>query len=300
METRVDPTQFVVIAALLLVVLIGVLRPPEGSESELTRDAFWRMKIDQPPVYDMVFAGDSRVLCDVSPKAVAGETGGRVYNFGFNFVGYTREYLDAIESKLDANSQRKTIVLGITPRSLTPLNMAVSGYAEENSREFLDVMGQKYLSYPISTMRPFMLSAIVMHLRGKSTAKNFYRDGLMSVEIKPADINQDLKTYSTIFVGNQVSEPHIAALIDRVRLWRSKGIAVYAFRPPVSPAIFDAEKASAFDQHYFVEQFTNAGGRWIEIDAKGLTLADGSHVTATSVDLFSQRLGRAIRNMPAT
>ena len=294
LNKKIDPTLLIVLVASFLVICIGVIRPPEGVRTDLNREGFWRNKLDQPPIYDLVIGGDSRILCDISPSAMSSVLNMRIYNFGFNFVGYTPEYLKAIEQKLNPNSNEKTIVLGITPRSLTPLNMKTSGFAEENNRELYEKIGQKYLNKLSTMFRPFSLSSIVWSLQGRVTAKDFYPDGLMSVEILPPDDDLDLKTYKKIFINNTVSEEHINNIFDTIRDWKAKGITVYGFRPPVAEKIFEAEGMSGFNQNQFIKGFQNAGGVWLNMDANGITFADGSHITANDVPRFSKNLAQTI------
>jgi hypothetical protein len=51
---------------------------------------------------------------------------------------------------------------------------------------------------------------------------------------------------------------------------------------------------SRFDEPQFVAGFEAAGGKWLHVDADGIVLADGSHVTAANVPEFSRRLAEAI------
>jgi hypothetical protein len=284
--------------SVLLIFGVGLLRAPEGSKSELSRDEFFRSKVDQPAIYDMVLGGDSRVLCDLSPRAMSSILDKKILNFGFNFAGFDRSYLSATEEKLIRGYYKKAIVFGITPRAFTPLNMKVSGYIEENSRRFHEKIIQRYFSSIMSMLRPFLISSIVLTYRGRVTEKNFFRDGHMSVKIDPPDERFDLKTYNKIFIGNQVSPEHISEFLANIAEITSRGVEVYAFSPPVSEGIFRAEERySGFDRSQFVAKFQQAGGVWIDVDARGIVLADGSHVTESDVPEYSIRLALAIKQI---
>jgi hypothetical protein len=284
----------VMLLAGVAIAAVAALRAPEGTATPLVREQFWLRKVEQPAAYEMVLAGDSRVLCDLSPAVMSAVTMRKTLNFGFNFTGYESRYLEAIEAKLDPTAPSKEIVLGITPRSLTPLNMRVSGFLEESDRPASERLATRYLGRELSLLRPFALGAIAVASSGRTSAKNFYPDGLMAVELNPPDPDFDLKTYSTIFAGNKVSEPSIQQLLRQVRLWTNSGVRVYGFRPPVAPRIFEAESMSGFDEQRFVKDFEAAGGKWLRPDASGVVLADGSHVTASNVPEFSRRLAAAI------
>lgn len=276
------------------IALVGALRAPEGNATPLVREQFWLHKVEQPAIYEMVLAGDSRVLCDLSPAAMSVVTMSKTLNFGFNFTGYESRYLDAIEAKLDPAAAAREIVVGITPRSLTPLNMRVSGFLEESGRPASERLATRYLGGALSRLRPFLLGSIAGASAGRTSAKNFYPDGFMSVELNPPDPDFDLPTYRRIFAGNKVSEPSIQQLLSRVQSWTASGIHVYGFRPPVAPRILEAESMSGFNEQTFIEGFEAAGGAWLRPDASGIVLADGSHVTASNVPEFSRRLAAAI------
>jgi hypothetical protein len=278
----------------LAIAAVAAMRAPEGTATPLVREQFWLRKVEQPAVYEMVLAGDSRVLCDLSPAVMSTVTMRKTLNFGFNFTGYDTRYLEAIEAKLDPTAAAREIVLGITPRSLTPLNMRVSGFLEESDRPLTERLATRYLGEELSRLRPFSLGSIAVTSSGRTSAKNFYPDGLMAVELNPPDPDFDLKTYSTIFVGNKVSETSIQQLLRQVRSWTDSGIRVYGFRPPVSPHIFEAEMMSGLNEQRFVKGFEAAGGKWLHPDASDVVLADGSHVTASNVPKFSRRLAAAI------
>lgn len=289
------PPAMVLVFAALVISLIALIRSPEGVGSSLTREQFWLRKIEQPPEYDMVLGGDSRVLCDLSPAVMTGVNHLRTLNFGFNFTGYEPRYLSALAGKLDPASAKRSIVLGITPRSLTPLNMRVSGFLEEISRTESEQLSIRYLGGALSRVRPVVLGTVFGELSGRKSAKVFYPDGFMSVELVPPDPEFELKTYSSIFLGNRVSEQGIQDLLVHVAEWADAGIKVFGLRPPVAPKILAAENASSgFDEAAFATRFESAGGHWLRPDASGLVFADGSHIAAGFVPIFSARLARSI------
>jgi hypothetical protein len=294
-ESRSWHPYLVMLLAGVAIVAVGALRAPEGATTSLVSGQFWLRKVEQPPVYEMVLAGDSRVLCDLSPAAMSMVTMSKTLNFGFNFTGYESRYLDAVEAKLNPEARAREIVLGVTPRSLTPLNMRVSGFLEESERPASERWANRYLGGVLSRVRPFLLGSIAGASAGRTSARSFYPDGLMSVELNPPDPEFDLKTYRTIFVGNMVAESSVQQLLHRVRSWSDSGIRVYGFRPPVASRIFEAEESmSGFSEQRFVAGFEAAGGVWLRPDASGIALADGSHVTASSVPEFSRRLAATI------
>jgi hypothetical protein len=288
-----------IILSSLLLLSVGFVRPPEGEgNTGLYREAFWRKKMNWSAQFDVVLAGDSRVLCDFSPASM-GEvlTSHRIANFAFNYVGLTPEYLRAVESKLDSASHYKIIVLGITPRALTPLNERVSGYLEEKNRSLDEVVVASYLAPLVSFFRPISIVSMKKSLlRQEQGYKDFYPDGWMSVKLLPPNPKADLGVYQRIFINNRVSPNTIDELLKIVREWRQKGIKVYAFRPPAAAEIVEVENTqSGFDESAFARRFTQAGGSWVTVDTSSYEICDGSHLSADSARRFSRVFASSLK-----
>lgn len=280
-----------------IIAAVIALRPADGNvDTGISREKFWWLKVHADPVYDLVIGGDSRVMIDVDPAVIEQETGIRAFNFGFNFAGYSQAYLDALAAKLHGG--KGAILLGITPRSLTPLNMRVSTFEEESKRSAYEQFQQQHMSGFFEATRPFQISAVIAQLRGQQFLRNHYANGFMSLELVPPIPDQDLPTYKKVFKNNAVSQLHIDALIARTAVWRSSGIRVFGFSPPVSPAIAEAEKQSGFDLASFIARFEAAGGRWIVNGRSDYLLADGSHLSASETSQYSRELAAGIAEKP--
>jgi len=290
--------QTIVLSAILLLV-IGYARPPEGdANTGLYREKFWRLKINWRPQFDVVLAGDSRVLCDFSPVAMSEVLPDkRIANFGFNYVGLTREYLQEAETKLDPQSRDKVIVLGITPRALTPLNERVSGFLEEKNRSIDEALVGSYLSPLTAFLRPISIVALKRSLlREEVGYKNFYPDGWMSVRLIPPNPRADLGVYQRVFRNNQVSGNLVDNFMKVVTEWRKKGIRVFALRPPAASEIVQVEnQQSGFDEKEFAGRFQEAGGVWIEPQEDRYEICDGSHLSADSARRFSRQVAAWLR-----
>ena len=298
MTRRYRLIQTIFLAAVLLLI-IGYARPPEGdANTGLYREKFWRLKIDWKPQFDVVLAGDSRVLCDFSPAAMREVLPDkRIGNFGFNYVGLTREYLQETESKLDPQSGDKVIVLGITPRALTPLNERVSGFVEERNRSVDEALVGAYLSRVTAFLRPISIVALKRSLLHEEVGyKDFYPDGWMSVRLIPPNPQADLGVYQRVFKNNQISGELVDNLIEMVTDWRRKGIRVFALRPPAASEIVQVEnQQSGFDEKEFARRFQAAGGFWIDSPKEGYEICDGSHLATDSARRFSREIAARLR-----
>lgn len=274
--------------------LIGWLRPAEGQDrAGISREQFWSVKLGWSQQFDVVAAGDSRVLCDVSPRAMQDVAPfQKVANFGFNYAGFNADYLRGVVSKLNLASASPTIVLGITPRSLTPLNQRVSGYREELDRPLWRRMLNSHAGGLLASFRPFAIERIIK----QAGSKDFYPDGWMAVRMNPPNPEADLPVYRSIFNGNTVSDGIVDQLVATVSQWRRERIRVFAFRPPVTAEMLSVEnQRSGFRESDFIRRFADAGGTWLTFDSSLYQVCDGSHLDADSARLFSRDLARKLR-----
>ena len=270
----------------------------------LHEDAFWALKADwRDGEADLVVAGDSRVLTAVSTEAMRPYLGDRrIINFAFLGVGYGPDYLDAVRAALDSGADRPTILLGISPRSLTEGACTQKWFGPRYEQHTLQRYLLRHSSAILQFARPMDHSdlMITLGLAGPPAKRNFLRyhaDGWQS-----ADTNQPhddaLKEYRTKFDPDDegpVSQCIVDGLIEAVQRWRAEGITVYAFRTPSSAEMVEMEDdISGFDEMDFVERFTVAGGTWLAIDQDAYASYDGSHLDVRSAPVFSQGLARTV------
>ena len=287
------------VLTILFMVVVGALRPPEGQfDTGLSREKFWLVKLGADSTQDIVLAGDSRMLCDIDPASMARIfTGKRIVNFGFNTVALTPEYLDAAAAKLGPGGLR-TLVIGVTPRAFTPLNVQVSGYEEERNRPADEKFLNWHLNFLNSPMRPvFAPSAILWAMGSRNAYKDFFPNGWMPVALVPPNPREDLGVYSRIFVNNEVSPAMIDAFLRKITELSAEGVHVVGLRLPTSPELFEKEETmSGFVQSEFVSRFTAAGGTWVEAPPAGsYVITDGSHIDARDAGPYSEALARQLQ-----
>jgi hypothetical protein len=105
-----------------------------------------------------------------------------------------------------------------------------------------------------------------------------------------------LKSYKDFFSKTQVSTDLVKGVIDQTRQWTNQGIRVIAFRPPSTFEMVDLEnKISGFDERSFVQQFTQAGGIWLDIPIEPYHSYDGSHLVKASAIQLSIDLANRLR-----
>ena len=237
------------------------------------------------------------MLCDIDPRSLGSSTGTRVLNFGFNTVALSPEYIDAAVRKLDPASRVRTLVIGIAPRALTPLNTRVSGYVEENTRPWDEKFFNLHLNRINSLLRPITLPALVRNLmQARRSEKDFFPAGWMSVSLRPPNPSEDLGVYRRIFLNNAVSESMQKDLLAKLSQVRSSGVRIVAFRPPVAPALLDAEESmSGFEQDTFVKRLNAVGVEWLPQIEGSFLITDGSHIDANDAPRYSALLGAALK-----
>jgi hypothetical protein len=270
----------------------------EHDVTGLPTDVFWENKISWQARADCVLAGDSRVFIGVSPAAMAPELQGRrIVNYGFSACGYDRAYLSAIARVLDPAGRRPTIILGITPHSLTRRATARSEFLRRINKP---AGGPTYWETLEWQFRPFSLANAVVPLFPDCRAEHYYRhhvaDGWAAASYVPEDPRLSLSRYRRTFTGQQVDPPMIEDVLRYAGAWTVRGIRVYAFRPPTTRKMVELEDAlSGFRESEFVARFTAAGGVWLDTDQFGYTTYDGGHLRWDAAQQFSRDLARAVR-----
>ncbi|MBN2445123.1 MAG: hypothetical protein JXO22_00230 [Phycisphaerae bacterium] len=293
-----ERTTQVVALSLTLIVATAVLRKPlvAGLESE----NYWAAKLDWRARADCVLAGDSRVVYALAPRVIETHlAGARVLNYGFNAVAYSVQYLDAIESVIDPASTCPTIVLGITPHSLTGHAMQRSEYtwrsAAAGQRSAAGLMISRWLRW----CKPMRLDTLARELNPAETSPpimTLYEDGWLAFAPPNDSAARQLRWYENAYADGPVDGAVVDALLERVRLWVKSGIDVYGFRPPTNGAMLALEdRLSGLDERCFSKRFEDAGGYWLDVDQLAYHCPDGSHLHRDAATRFSDDIARAMQ-----
>lgn len=287
-----------VMLGLALVVATAAIR--QRNETGIPPARFWATKLGWRACADCVVAGDSRVYIGLSPAIISGELGGcRVRNFAFNAAGYTPAYLDAIARVLDPASPRRTIVLGLTPHSLTQHAARRSNFVSASPKDAFEQRLEEWRWH----CEPYQLENAVAWLSPDRPAVRYHRhtspDGWVGTRCVPEDASRLVKTYEAWFRESPVDPQTVADVLTRVRSWVAAGICVYGFEPPIQPELAAVEqRLSGFDAGDFVRRFREAGGIWLET-AGDYPSFDGSHLRCDAAIQFSRDLARIIRDWEA-
>ncbi len=294
-----DRVAWPLLLALVLIAILGIIRP--AYVSPRIPDSFWVQKIEWRHLTDVVVAGDSRVNYGVSPEAMSEVwPDRRIVNFGFSGVGYTSRFLHAIHNVLDPKSPTPTIVLGITPQSLTPKSQRRNGFIKYSGYNSTDRKLAVWLSGLYDWLRPGSLGEMAQLLSGTYLARRvqWHPSGWVAHEQEVDRPNAWARAHPRNFYKNQVEPRVIDRVLSTVEQWTQSGIKVYGYRPSTADATIQLETAtSGFDQLAFTQMFEQAGGIWLEFDALGWPSFDGSHLAKDAAIDFSKTLASALAEL---
>lgn len=295
-----DRTSRTVLLASVLIIVMGLLRPDKILGMHEKR--FWATKISWRDYADVVITGDSRVLGGISPGRMQ-ETlkNRRIVNYGFASNIYVPEYLEAVEHVLKKQSDKKTIILGITPHSLTEDPDITGQFFELSNLSkrdiFIDVHFAAVMSFfEYMSFHDLMLGIFPSLAKGH-TYKELFADGWLAYSKKPFS-RKELKTYMKIYERCQVSPKMIDNMMSYVSRWNKSGIRVYGFLVPTCAQMAEMEKElSGLNLNEFKKSFKEAGGIWIDIDLAAYESFDGSHLQRESALELSKDLATRINEI---
>jgi hypothetical protein len=265
-----------------LVVIMGSSRP--DNNHGLYPNEYWVRKAEWEKCADIAMAGDSRVLCGLSPGEMQKHfPGKRIYNYGYGSAWFSKEYMDKVGGLLDPNGQDKTIILGISPHSLITHEADAGNFGEVRSMSYRDRFMQIHFAGLIRFFDPLTFSSAIdgtfPSLAESHTERSFCPDGWLAVHKVPDSIAKTLRNYKLYYEAGQADPENIDNLIEYVEGWVGQGISVYGFVPPTCREMYELETAmSGFDEEDFIRRFENAGGVWIYIEPVSYHSFDGSHL----------------------
>ncbi len=292
-----------VVPAALLVLAVTAARPRDLRGMPVP--AFWAHKLLSGPTHDIVLLGDSRTYRGLSPEVMAAEIessapGLRIFNFGFSSVGLTQDYAAAGAARLDPASPRATLVLGVTPLSLTPRAAVDNGFIDRSARSRRALWLDRWLGIVPHVLAPLPPRAWPTLLpQGRRDrvryVQDFHADGWVASDKIPARADEAVERYRSALGGERVSPAIVADLVAQVAAWQERGITVFALRPPTSAAMRAAEaEITGFDEQALRAGIEAAGGHWIAIDPEAYASYDGSHIGSAAARALSADVARAI------
>lgn len=287
--------------AVLALILILPLILPDPPDKNWRQRKFWIEKTHGKKTFDIVIGGDSRIYRAVSPshmnEVLKDKT---IINMGYPAAGFRQPLFETLERRLSKEEDQPIIILGITPRSLTE----TAAKNEELVQELKRGWGEIFSASRLEKYRPFFASRI--SVQSLTEAKNaaifheeFHSTGWVATWVDKAGFAESqLQQYIDIFQNEKVSVPVARELITAVNEWSKKGYKVFGFFPPTSEKMVEIENsASGLNRKVLAENFTAAGGIWIEIESKERYFTyDGEHMDKNTAIIFSKDLASFIKN----
>lgn len=298
-----DRTATTLALAAGLAALLATQRPSDGLTG-MAPEALWVAKYSWPASFDVVIAGDSRVVEGVAPGQVvrglaeAGHPGVRVANFGFGHTGFDAGYLRATRSKLAPDARAPTIVLGISPLSLTE-HARMGRYSDWHR---IDAMlphqrwAEGWLAPWTHLVRPMGTRRLRDALKGRLEAslRVFHPDGWMASAPNPEQPRSAADSYPGFFAGNPIDPAMVAAVRASVAAWRAEGIRVVLVRMPIPPWMREfEERLSGFDYDAFAASLEADGVEVLRLEGEYHSY-DGAHLRMDAAEAFSFDLGKAL------
>lgn len=284
--------------SLLLIFMVGTFWP--RAEKGIPPEVFWILKSEWFQNADVVCAGDSRIYRSLSPAKMSEWLSPLdIKNFGFSIAGFSRHYLWAIENVLKPDSPTPTIILGISPLSLTEGTYWSNGFLDTVEKSRWERFTTLYLGAFLNFVRPFekwqFLNTLFFSHQVEEYSLHYYADGWVASSLNPPDPEQKMDHYRRLFYENPVSERVLKNLYLTLQKWTQKGIRVYGFRPPTTLKMEALEnEISGFQEEVFIQKFQQSGGIWLDFGEEGWESYDGSHLQEKDALRLSEMLAERL------
>jgi len=283
---------------LSLVVLVIITFVTNNKMDDENYKALFVHKVFTKQKYDIIIAGDSRIYRGISAKILGDKLHLSALNLGFSSGGHSKLLFDLIDKHLNNNSPNKTIILGITPASLTD-RAAENGHIKRVlNRKKEEVLEYEYL-FPIKLFfaptTPYQIKKKLRHKPSNDYRQEFHiNDGWIASWYDSPIPYRALKSYKDKFTKMKTEEEVIQSLYKKISEWRSEGIEVYGFFVPSSKNMNELEKVVAeFNSNAFLKGFLNAGGSWVNIENQYSSF-DGSHLGKESATRLSKEIANKL------
>ncbi len=304
-KTKFILTTLFVIAG---VVILKITLPRNINEYKVHKEFFWVHKTHSNEKANIIIAGDSRIYRGFSTKDFLKGINNRstALNIGYSSAGYGQNYFDFIDKKLDTSCSSKTIILGITPNSLTFEASLNKHFKRYKTKGKMDLFKTTYIN-PNINFYPYTIYDIVKATKNTSDNKNLYslpkgkkegfnKGGWVASTNSKIDSLEALQSYKKSFSEKNIDSLIIKKLFAQIKKWNNKGIKVFCFRPPTTKHMIELEdELSGFNEVIFKKELSKNGGIWINVNQTKYLSYDGSHLEYLSAKEFSKDFGILVK-----
>lgn len=285
--------------AIIFIAILGSIFPK--NPDKYLKDRFWAFKVHHKKSYNFIILGDSRTYRGISPyeiEQVLPEF--RVLNFAFSNGGLNPNIYKAAQTRLDEKIGSTIILLGVSPLTMNNISLPNEQYVQELTRPKEEVMERmylgKYLNY-FSSVSPTKLKDLIEKKEPLSKYISIYHDnGWVESEKFPQDTMEAMPYYEQDFALHTTNYQLVNQLCNQINLWSSRGIKVFAFRPPAAKPLVSLENsAGKYNEALIKERIEKAGANWIDIDPNLYKTYDGSHLYKNEARRLSTHIANHIK-----
>ncbi len=259
-------------------------------------NGYWQDKVRGNSKANVLILGDSRANQGIAPSILTAQLPGedwRGLNLAFNWSGLGPEIYEFSEGRLDETADKKIVLVGIAPGLFTSERATNFHFHSLLGRSWAVATAYRY--FPRTTGL-LLQEKLDDHMEQYSGQYEFYDDGWQAALRSPGeDPEAWLQLYRVHFELFGLSAELLQAFMDQTRSWTQEGISVFAFRVPVSPAMWDVEYYDAmFNESAFADNFRKSGGYWIDIDRTQYRTYDNAHLSRSEAIRLSEEVGQKI------
>ncbi len=290
--------KYYLIAYLLLTItgtMSVVLYRPQNNSSEYVRQWFWVNKTYPYKNFNMVIYGDSRVYRGINPQKFREVFPSMdVINLGYSSGGINKEMLEFAYSKL-SSKDKKIIVLGITPFSLTEKARENKHFHQEYYRPKGEVWERKFIYPFLTAFEPFDINPFS---KKNNYVQKYHPSGWVESYKIQADTLFALPSYRKQLSETVISSTSIEELRNFITEKSKKGDLIFGFRPPTPKSMETLEdNLTGMTKEKMKEIFDKSGGVWLSIPNRNKYLSyDGSHLHFNAANKLSLFLAKQIKS----
>lgn len=300
---RQQQAKYKIISGLLLafiVIIIIKLLLPEPYINKALTDAYWTNKTFTKKKFDILIGGDSRVYRGVAPNIIESEIEQNkfieldIFNIGFSGAGFSKQYLQFLENKLDSTSKYQTLILGLTPHSFLNKSYNNDQLLEYQTKKEDQIFKDLYLSPYTKYFAPYN----PYELFDDSTDAyiiDYQNDGFAKSQHLNGDYKLTYWIYWDIYNREQVQDSIVGNFIQWAKTIKAKGINLVCYVPPTDSTMNSIETImSGFNTDSIKSEILKLGGYWLDTDYKNYHSYDGSHLEFESAYKLSYKLSNLL------
>jgi hypothetical protein len=191
--------------------------------------------------------------------------------------------------------------MGVSALTVNNLSLSNNQYVQELARPKEDVLESIYLGrllYYFSPITPEAARDLIKGIKPTVNYINIYHDnGWVESQKIPADTMEAMPYYIDDFKLHKTNYQLVDDMCNQIRIWKSNGVKVFAFRPPAALPLFSLENSvGEYHEQLIKEKIISAGGCWINVNPAMYKTYDGSHLPKEEACKLSRYIALKIKD----